>query len=106
MTATLDYEVKASPIHGKGLFATREIKKDRLIGTYEGPETSEDGTYVLWCYDEEDNLFGIDGRNDLRFANHSSRPNAIFLGDELIALRPIEPGEEITFHYGDDWSED
>lgn len=102
---SLDYEVKRSPIHGKGLFATRDIPKDSLIGIYEGPETQEDGTYVLWCYDSEDELFGIDGRNDLRFANHSSDPNAIFLGDELIALRPIKAGEEITFHYGEDWGD-
>ena len=104
MTAVLDYEVKESPIHGKGIFAVREIQKDTLIGTYEGPETYDDGTYVLWCYDEDDKMFGIDGRNDLRFANHSSKPNAIFLGDELVALRAIAPGEEITFHYGEDWA--
>lgn len=105
MAATQQYTVKKSPIHGKGVFATDTISKDTLIGTYEGTETYEDGTYVLWCYDEEDALFGIDGKNDLRFANHSKEPNSIFLGDELIALRKIKPGEEITFHYGEDWEE-
>ncbi|MFT4541248.1 MAG: SET domain-containing protein [Planctomycetota bacterium] len=103
MEATIAYEVKTSPIHGKGIFATEKIAKDTLIGVYEGKETQKDGTYVLWCYDDEDSMFGIDGKNELRFANHSSKPNAIFMGDELIALRVIKPTEEITFHYGEEW---
>jgi len=105
--ATLEapcYEVRESAIHGRGIFAARRIPEDVEIGRYRGVETDEDGTYVLWCYDENNELFGILGSNDLRFTNHSSEPNAIFLGDELISLRVIEPGEEITFDYGPEWA--
>jgi len=34
-----------------------------------------------------------------RFLNHSCRPNAVLRGREFVALRPIEPGDEVTFDY-------
>jgi hypothetical protein len=34
-----------------------------------------------------------------RFMNHCCEPNAMIRGRELVALRPIEPWEDITFHY-------
>ena len=43
--------------------------------------------------------------NDLRFLNHSSRPNAEFRGQHLYAVRNIQSGDEVTFHYGDDWED-
>jgi len=96
-------EVGVSPIHGRGIFARTSIPEDTHVGDYDGPMTFEDGCYVLWCYDEQDRQFGIEGRNELRYCNHSPEPNAIFLGEELWTLREIEEGEEITFHYGEDW---
>ena len=51
--------------------------------------------------------------NGARFANHSCRPNAklipIHVENEyprigLFAIRHIEPGEEITYNYGDEHS--
>lgn len=51
--------------------------------------------------------------NGARFANHSCKPNAklvpIHVENEyprigLFATRPIEPGEEITYNYGDECS--
>ena len=97
--------VKRSSIHGKGLFAGQWFGRGDFIGRYEGPRTRRNGTYVLWIFDENGYSYGIDGRNHMRWVNHSSDPNAEFDGDELYALRDIEPGEEITFHYGDDWAD-
>ena len=95
-----------SPIHGKGLFARKTIRKGRHIGTYEGPATQRDGMHVLWVYDENDeNPVGLNGKNVLRFCNHSSDPNAEFDGFELYALKTIRKDEEITFHYGEDWDD-
>ena len=34
-----------------------------------------------------------------RFTNHSCAPNAQLRGREFFSLRPIEPWQEITFHY-------
>lgn len=97
--------VAESPIHGHGLFARRRIEPDAYIGTYEGPASEEDGMHVLWLWNEDtDQWEGIDGINEMRFLNHASEPNADWWGDELYALRRIEPDEEITFDYG--WDEE
>jgi SET domain-containing protein len=100
-------KVKAgvSPIHGRGLFALRRMRKDAYIATFEGRETKRDGIHVLWVVDEDGEEVGIEGRNDLRFLNHSRSPNAEFRGAELHALQNIQPGHEITFHYGDAWED-
>jgi len=96
-------EVKKSRIHGKGLFAAQTIKKGEHIGTYKGPRAKRNGTYVLWVPDAKGKYYGISGRNDLRYLNHSSKPNAEFEGPELFATKKIRKGTEITFHYGDEW---
>lgn len=98
------FRVKKSKIHGKGLFAKRMIRKGTHLGTMEGQETEKDGIHVLWVYDDTDDTeYGLKVQNDLRFANHSSDPNAELDGVDLYALRTIREGDEITFHYGDDW---
>ncbi len=93
-----------SGIHGTGLFARRKIKKGEYIGTYHGPKTRKNGTYVLWVYDhdDEDNAEGRDGKNLLRYLNHSTKGNAEFDGYDLYAVKKISPDEEITFNYGED----
>ena len=93
-----------SAIHGRGLFARCNISRGTLIGTYEGRRTKTDGKYVLWMEDDEVGEYGIDGKNETRYVNHSGRPNAVFEGPSLLAIRKITAGEEITHHYGDDWS--
>ena len=96
--------VAESPIHGKGLFARVDIPVDTLIGRYEGPATRTDGMHVLWLWDEDSKRWeGIDGRNEMRFLNHSAEPNAEWWDDELYAIRDIAADEEITFHSGEEW---
>lgn len=97
------FEVKRSHIHGRGVFATKHIRKGTRIGKYVGPETQSDGAYVLWVPGRDGTTIGIKGKNALRFVNHSRKPNAAFYEVELIALRSIGAGEEITFDYGLDW---
>jgi SET domain-containing protein len=100
--------VADSPIHGRGCFARRPILMGEWIGAYEGDHTMDDDTYVLWVDDGDDETEewrGVDGKNDLRYMNHSSRANTEFVGVDLFALRDIDPGEELTFHYGDEWAE-
>ena len=90
------YTVKNSPIHGKGLFATKFIKKDTLIGKISGTKTNKNGMYVLWISDSE----AIKVEGDLKFINHSDTPNACYYDDLcVIALRDIQAGEEITHNY-------
>ena len=99
--------VRRSPIHGRGLFALQTIGSGDYIGRYEGEITQRDGCYVLWVEnDARDGVYGVRGRNSLRFVNHSAEPNAEFDGEELFSLRRIEPDEEITVDYGPEWAED
>ncbi len=98
-------EARKSPIHGRGLFAKRRFWKGGYIATFEGTRTARDGTHVLWVLDEDGKETGIRGRNSLRFLNHSSCPNAEFRGPDLHALRNIQAGSEITFHYGEAWED-
>ena len=99
------YYVAESPIHGKGLFAARKIKKDTLIGELDGPRTKKDGMHVLWLQRDDGSWYGIRVENDFRFANHSSKPNAALWENQLWSLQKIRKGEEITFHYGEDWED-
>ena len=100
-------KVLVSPIHGRGVFALRRLRAGGHIATFEGRPTQRDGIHVLWIFedDDEDREIGIEGRNELRFLNHSVNPNAEFLGLELYAKRNIQPGHEVTIHYGEAWED-
>jgi SET domain-containing protein len=100
------FYVSDSPIHGKGLFAKRSIEKGRYLGTYEGPETEENDTYVLWAQDEAGAWIGRDGQNLLRYLNHHQEPCAEFEGFELYATVDIPADQEITIDYGDEFEMD
>lgn len=97
--------VKKSPIHGRGVFARRHLGRGTYIGRYHGNTTTRNGRYVLWVLQDDGGHVGINGRNGLRFLNHSRRPNAEFIGNELFATRIIRAHEEITIDYGHDWSD-
>ncbi len=97
-------KVKKSKIHGKGVFAKKDIPKDTKIGVYEGRRVKRDGTYVLWVCDDNDEWHGINGSNDLKYLNHSSKANCeIYNTGELYAQKDIKKGEEVTIHYGENW---
>ncbi len=102
---TPDIEVRESSIHGRGLFATRNFEAGELIGTYEGSRATENGIYVLWVEDFDGSFYGVHGENELRYLNHSSKPNADFDDELLYASLCIKAGEEICFHYGEDWED-
>jgi uncharacterized protein len=65
-----------------------------------GAEVDRDGAHVLWIYDAEGNaLMGREGRNLLRWLNHSHEPNAELDGFDLYACRAIAVDDEITIDY-------
>ncbi len=89
--------VAASLIHGRGLFAAAEITSGTVIGWLRGVPAEQDGPHVLWI----DADAGIEVQCDLKYINHSDRPNACYYDDlSVVALRDIRPGEEITHDYG------
>lgn len=98
-------KVKKSLIHGSGVFADAFIAAGEEIGTYHGRHAKRNGKYVLWVTDLDGTEYGISGTNKLRFLNHSNEPNTEFDGPILYAMHDIQPGDEITFHYGEAFEE-
>jgi SET domain-containing protein len=94
--------VDDSPIHGKGLFARTLIPSGTVIGIVQGSYTVDDGDHVLWVDENK----GFHVQCDLRYINHSSTPNAVYYDNlEVVAMRDIQAGEEITHNYESGWDE-
>ena len=125
------YEIRGSEIHGRGLFARKFIPKDTWIVEYVGEKIDKveserradvlleksktDGSARVFIFILNDK-WDIDGgieTNDARLVNHSCDPNVeAQIWDEkeiwCVALRDIQPGEELFYNYGfdlDSWSE-
>ena len=148
-------EVRSSSAHGNGCFALKDIQKNEEIGSYAGnivlrkkAANSEEfiafrvytnrqnqtsiywldaDTYVAWTGITVEGGFevGINGRNQLKYLNHSTKPNArvearymIRSADNdeeapvsikeldsiklhVIARKSIKAGQEIVFDYLD-----
>jgi hypothetical protein len=94
---------------GLGLFATGPFRKGEFIAQYWGRKLTEkqaDPLETKYLF-ELNSKWTIDGstrRNTARYINHACRPNGKIDTDKGIivirAKRRIEPGEEITYHYG------
>ena len=109
-----------SPAHratGLGLFATKPIKRGVYIATYRGRRiTTEEADRreargAKYQF-EINKRWTIDGSlrwNVARYINHPCRPNAKPVGRKggivIVALRRIEPEEEITYDYGRQYME-
>jgi SET domain-containing protein len=108
--------VRRSRVHGKGVFATRRIRKGTRIIEYLGERVSHqeaDRRYeAKVAGDNHTFLFvvdrgividaGING-NGARFINHGCDPNCESVTEErrvfIEALRTIQPGEELKYDY-------
>lgn len=109
-------EVRNSPLHGLGVFATRRIPRGTRVLEYVGERVSH--AEADRRYDDKDArdahtfLFIVDSRtvidagvggNEARFVNHACEPNCESVIEErrvyIEALRTIQPGEELTYDY-------
>lgn len=111
------YTVKASTVHGKGVFARRRIAAGECIVEYRGERidwttamgrAEASGAPINHTY-----FFSLsDGRvidgashgNAARFINHSCEPNCEPLEHAdgrvyIYSLMDIERGEELSYHY-------
>jgi len=94
---------------GLGLFATAPFRKGEFIAQYWGRKLTEaqaDAVNNKYLF-ELNGKWTIDGatrRNTARYINHACRPNGkIDIAKGMIVIRAkrtIQPGEEITYHYG------
>jgi hypothetical protein len=116
-------EVKDSPIHGKGVYATRFIKKGERIGEYLGERIThaeadrrynmkgdDDGHTFLFIASNRTVIDGSVGGNDARYINHRCEPNceSVIDGKRVFieAIRDIKKGDELGYDYQLTWESD
>ncbi|HUM03302.1 MAG TPA: SET domain-containing protein-lysine N-methyltransferase [Thermoanaerobaculia bacterium] len=110
------YEVRTSRIQGRGLFATRRIRKGRRIIEYTGERITWEEASVRYDDDamvrHHTFLFAVDANtvidavryaSEARWINHSCAPKCrAVLEDRRIfieAICNIQPGVELTYDY-------
>ena len=115
------FEVRPStiPNAGNGLFALVHISLEDTIGYYTGKILNNNdfldpkrpsSNYILYLCNNYIILGEGPLSNYTRYINHSSKnPNAFLITStrwktaRLEAIKPIFPGEEIFYNYGDDY---
>jgi len=111
------WRVYDSPIHGRGVFAARTIRKGETVIEYRGKRMTWDEACEQPASDDADPyhtfLFSLDdgrvidaaiGGNAARWINHSCAPNCETCEDDRgrvfgAARRTIRPGEELSYDY-------
>lgn len=113
----LPYVVRNSPIHGRGVFATRTIAKGTDIIEYRGrrisveeadelPDSDPSNPFHTFLFELNDGRVidaGVRG-NAARWINHSCQPNCKPYEDDdgrviIAAKRTIRAGEELAYDY-------
>lgn len=118
------YKIHRSSIHNRGLYAAGAIAKGSYIVEYRGEKITKaesrrrslaqhqrgrkNGSGMVYIF-ELNKRYDLDGtrrNNPARYVNHSCDPNCEAVNDRgkiwVVALRDIEPGEELTYDYGYD----
>lgn len=116
--------VRNSKIHGKGVFANKDIPKGRkiieyvgkIVSTKEGDKISEEqykkskktgkGAVYVFELNKKQDIDGNVSWNPARFINYSCSPNCKykFIGNHIwiVSAREIPKGEELSYDYGYD----
>ena len=91
---------------GKGLFASRALRKSAVIGTFTGrPRWIWDIPEDVWPYtiQVDYDLYVVPRRNSsVWYVNHSCEPNCYITGSSVVVARDVAKGEELTFDYSSD----
>lgn len=117
------FEVRDSPIQGRGAFARKRIPKGTKIIEYTGERITEEEAQAryddegmerhhtfLFDLDDGTCLDGAVGGNESIYINHSCDPNCEPENEDghiiIYAIRDIEPGEELFYDYAYEPEED
>lgn len=109
-------EVRASGVHGHGVYATAPIRKGARIIEYTGrrlpwekamdlPPHNPDDHYHTFFFslDNGDVIDAGTGGNEARWINHSCDPNCETQEEDdrifVYSLRALRPGEELFYDY-------
>jgi uncharacterized protein len=115
-TNSRPFEVRRSKVHGRGVFATRDIPKGTRLIEYRGQIIDDDEAdrRYPWVDDEPHHtfLFSLsDGSiidagprgNPSKYINHSCDPNCEAVEEEgrvfIDTLRKVKKGEELVYDY-------
>jgi len=116
-----DFEIRPSTIPGAGmgLFSRIRIQRGDTIGYYTGRILTDtqverepylSSLYLLWICRDHWILGEGRGSNYTRYINHSrKKPNLELITStrwktaRFAAMRPIAPGTELFFDYGDEY---
>ena len=111
------FAVRKSSIHGRGVFAIRNIAKGERLIEYKGERITwqeaerrypiDPVPYHTFLFETGDGTMCIDAvrkANAAKWINHSCRPNCEAVEDEderifIEAARAIRRGEELTYDY-------
>ncbi len=112
------YEVRRSAVHGSGVFAARDIPAGTVIVEYTGerissaeadrrhPVNPDDPFHTFFfALSTGEVIDGGAGGNDARWIYHSCEPNCEAEESDdgrvfVVALQPIEAGDELFYDYG------
>jgi hypothetical protein len=100
---------QAGAVHASGLFAEELIPEGTVVWTLQDPTYTweeiqswsiEKRRYFKWYgFQCGVNRYAVP-YDDSREANHSCRPNMLWLGsDSLVSRWDVQPGEELTYDY-------
>ncbi|HWJ04586.1 MAG TPA: SET domain-containing protein-lysine N-methyltransferase [Steroidobacteraceae bacterium] len=112
--------VRQSKIHGRGVYASRRIRKGTRIIEYVGDRISheeadarydakpeDDGHTFLFVVDDDICIDAGVGGNAARFINHKCDANCETIIEDrrvfIEAIRTIEPGDELGYDYQLTW---
>jgi SET domain-containing protein len=107
------FEVRVSPIHGRGVFAARPIRKGTRVIEYIGEHISNDEAFerygesiahtMLFSIDDDTVIDPQRVGNEARFINHSCQPNCASYQDKrrifIEAVKDIPEGAELSYDY-------
>jgi SET domain-containing protein len=110
------FRVHGSKVHGRGVFAQRDIAAGERVIEYKGREITWDEAQAraeaqggphnhtfFFSLSNGNVIDGGDHGNSARLINHSCEPNCEAIEDEgrifIYAIRPIESGEELNYSY-------
>lgn len=111
------YVVRNSEVHGRGVFAARNVSADTFLIEYEGERISEkeasrrhgtdpENPFHTFFFSLESGklIDGGDNGNDARWINHACEPNCEAREEKgrvyIYTVRDVKRGEEFNYDYG------
>lgn len=115
-------EVRNSPIHGRGVYAVRPIRRGTRVYEYVGERIThseadrrfwrkrhDDGHTFLFVVNRKTVIDGSSKGNDARYINHRCDANCETITENnriyIEAIRDIRTGQELGYDYQLTWSE-